>query len=212
MRQECYIRFRATVNSLTTNKLLGLLDDKYKNGYSKIHLLISSPGGSVKDGIDIYNFIKMLPIEINTYNFGSVDSIGVIIYCSGNKKLSVANARFLLHPVTGMIPQNTRIDEHLVRENLKSLEIDQNNIAKIIGITTQKDYKDVMDKIHARTTFSPEEAKDYNLVDEIIAEKIPTGKEIISINDIEQQQHFQQPIPINIPMNSTSMYDKNIML
>ncbi len=58
-----------------------LLNDLIKNevgdveGNTLMHLLLSSPGGSVFHGLSVYNFLKGAPFEVYTYNFGSVDII-----------------------------------------------------------------------------------------------------------------------------------------
>ena len=129
--KESYIRFMAPVIPETTDRLFKIIDNKIKEKYRKIHLLISSPGGSVFHGLSLYNFIKGSPIEIDTYNFGSVDSIGVVIFCAGKKRLCVPHARFLLHGVNMNFCGNVSLDEKGLDEKLKSLKIDQDNIAKV---------------------------------------------------------------------------------
>lgn len=84
---EAYIRLLAPVVPETTDRLFKIIDQKIGSGVKKIHLLISSPGGSVFHGLSIYNYLKGAPIEVDTYNFGSVDSIGVVIFCAGKKKI-----------------------------------------------------------------------------------------------------------------------------
>ena len=69
--KETYIRFMAPVHPLSTASLFQILDNKLKEKYERIHLMISSPGGSVFHGISIYNFLRGAPFEVYTYNFGS---------------------------------------------------------------------------------------------------------------------------------------------
>src|ERR1022692_3368419 len=97
--KETFIRFMAPVGPQTADQLFRIIDTKIKQKFEKINLLLSSPGGSVFHGLSLYNFLKGAPIEIDTYNFGSVDSIGVIIYCAGNKRFTVPHSRFLMHGV-----------------------------------------------------------------------------------------------------------------
>ena len=75
---EHYIRLLAPITPDTANALLQSIDNLLKMNVEKIHLLISSPGGDVSQGIAIHNYLKHLPIELSTYNIGIVDSIGVI--------------------------------------------------------------------------------------------------------------------------------------
>ena len=87
--KEAYIRFMAQVIPQTTNALFQIIDAKLKQKVERLHVMISSPGGSVFHGLSIHNFLKGAPIEVYTYNFASVDSIGVVIFCAGDRRFSV---------------------------------------------------------------------------------------------------------------------------
>jgi len=150
--KETYIRFMATVHQRSTASLLQILDNKLKDKYERIHLMISSPGGSVFHGISIYNFLKGAPFEVYTYNFGSVDSIGVVIFCAGNKRFSVPHARFLIHGVSANFVGNQSLDEKGLEERLKGLQIDYKNIARVIADTAQKPADKVQNDMNNRTT------------------------------------------------------------
>jgi len=206
MGNELYIRFRATVNSTTIRQLLECLDDRFRNACSLVHIMISTPGGSVKDGIDIYNYISALPMPVHTYNIGQVDSIGIMIFCAGERRFSVPHARFLLHPISMNVLINHRFDEHLLNEHLNSLRVDQSNIAKVVAHTSGKTEKAILEKIHKRVTLSPEEAKAENLLHEIKSRIIPEGAQIISIEDaFNVANSMQSPAQISITPTSRSM-------
>jgi ATP-dependent Clp endopeptidase proteolytic subunit ClpP len=204
--KEAYIRFMAAVTSQTSDRLMKLIDDKIHNGYEKIHLLISSPGGSVFHGLSLYNFLHGCPIEIDTYNFGSVDSIGVVLFCAGKQRYSVPNARFLIHGVSFTFQGSASFDEKMLDEQLKSLQIDQSNIAKVIAYTTNKKEEEIKMAMHNRTTLSPDEAKDYGLVTEIKNDLMPANAEFHAIGEFDQPtsmsmpQFSMQQIPMPMPM------------
>ena len=184
------IKFFAPVIDVTINALMNAVDQKMKQGITQFILLISSPGGSVIHGLSAYNYLKGLPVTITTHNLGSVDSIGVILFCSGSKRLSVPQARFLLHGVSASF-QNERLEEKQLEERLKGLKIDIENIAKVIAANTGRTVQDVTDAILERTTLNPEEAKAWGLVDEIKIELFEAGSEVISIQ-------YQQPQPAKL--------------
>ena len=81
------IRFFAPVIDATVNALMNAVDQKMKQGIKEFIILISSPGGSVIHGMIAYNYLKGLPASVTTHNFGSVDSIGIVLYCAGSKRL-----------------------------------------------------------------------------------------------------------------------------
>ena len=198
--KEAYIRFMAPVNPQTTDTLIRAIDERLKQGYTKLHLLVSSPGGSVFHGISLYNYLKGIPIDVATYNFGSVDSIGVVLFCAGKERFSVPNARFLIHGVTMQISGAISLDEKRIDEMLKSIRIDKSNIASIIAETTNKTPKSIFDIIDERKTLNPIEAKKFGLVTDIKTELIPKGAELYTINEIEpppQQLPIQQIMPLH---------------
>lgn len=94
-----YIKFFAPVMQESINALMQVVDKKLSQGARKMGLLISTPGGDVFQGLSAYNYLKGIPLEITTHNFGSADSIGVVLFCAGSRRLCVPHARFLLHGV-----------------------------------------------------------------------------------------------------------------
>jgi ATP-dependent Clp protease protease subunit len=182
------IKFFAPIIDVTINALMDAFDQKMREGKRDFILLVSCPGGSVFHGLSGYNYLKGLPADITTHNFGSVDSIGVILFCGGSKRLSVPQARFLLHGVTSNFQADLSLEEKQLEERLKSLRIDTENIAKVISATTGKSIEDVTQAMQDRTTLNPAEAKAWGLIHEIQVELFPSGAEVIPI-------HFQQLPP-----------------
>ena len=178
------IKFFAPVIDVTINALMNAIDQKMKQGITDFLVLISSPGGSVFHGLTAYNYLKGLPARITTHNFGSVESIGVILFCGGSKRLSVPQARFLIHGVTYNCAQRTNFEEKQLEEVMKGLKIDIENIAKVIAETTNKSAKEVTDAMLERTTLNPQQAQSWGLVNEIKSELFEVGSEVIPI-------HFQ---------------------
>ncbi len=180
---EFYVRFLAPVNPQSTGQLFQLVDHAIQSKVERFHLMISSPGGSVFHGLSIYNFLKGVPFETYTYNFGSVDSIGVIIFSAGARRYSVPHARFLIHGVQMQIQGNAAFDEKSLEDSLKSLRIDQENIARVISDTSHKTLQQVEADMHARTTLNPQQAKEYGLVHEIQSKLFPADAQFAVIGE-----------------------------
>ena len=192
--KETYVRFMAPVLPQTVDHLMRIVDQKLHQKYERFHLLLSSPGGSVFHGLSVYNFLKGAPIQVYTYNFGSVDSIGVVMYCAGSKRFCVPHARFLIHGVKMNFSGQASFDEFQIHEHLKGVQIDQKNIARVIADNTGKG-SDVIEKdMHDRKTLNPIEAIDYGLVHEIRSELFPIDAEFVSIGELINQG----PMPIQI--------------
>ena len=179
----------------TVNALMSAVDQKMKQGTQAFTILISSPGGSVIHGLSAYNYLKGLPVSITTHNFGSVDSIGIVLYCAGSRRLSVPQARFLFHGVNVQFRGEQNLDEKLLEERLKGLRIDVENIAKVIAANTGKSTKDIADAMIERTTLNPEEAQSWGLVHAIKSELFEAGSEVIAIQAQQRPvtQQLQKP-------------------
>lgn len=175
------IRFMAAVDDKSVGVLLTTVEAKFREGVRDFTVLISTPGGSVFHGLSAYNFLKGLPAKVATHNFGSVDSIGVVLFCAGSERRSVPQARFLLHGVSVGIQQGQRFKEKQLEETLKSLRIDLTNIARVVAASTGKEEKVVYDAMVERTTLDPEQAKSWGLVHSVQTELLSGGEELIAI-------------------------------
>ncbi len=182
MQGTLAIKFFAPVNEKSANALMNVLDQAINQGVKDITLLISTPGGSVFHGISIYNYLRGLPLDrLVTHNFGSVDSIGVVMYCAGRERYSSPQARFLLHGVTLNFQGSLSLEEPQLEEKLKGLKIDIENIAKVISENVEKDVNIVTETMIQRTTLNPEQAKEWGLVHKIQTELFPAGTQVVSI-------------------------------
>lgn len=176
--KEAYIRFMAPIDVDHATALLRILDMRMRQRVERIHLLMSSPGGSVFHGMSICNYLRGAPFEVFTYNFGSVDSVGVVVFCAGKRRFCVPHARFLLHGVQCQFTQPVSLDDRTLEERLKGLQIDQFNIARVIADTCGKSVEEVTASMTARTGLKPEEAREYGLVHEIKPDLVPADAEL----------------------------------
>ena len=186
--QPTVIKFFAPVVAATINPLMKAIDERMKQGKHNFILLVSSPGGSVFHGLSAYNYLKGVPAQIITHNFGSVDSVGVVLYCGGDVRLSVPQARFLLHGVSANFPKGASLEEKQLEERLKGLKIDVQNIAKVIAANSDKSVEEVLNAMLERTTLNPLEAEEWGLVHKIETELFPVGAEVVSIHQREPQR------------------------
>lgn len=175
------IKFFAPVNEQTIQKLMAAVDAKVAAGASELILLISTTGGSVFYGLSAYNYLKGLPLKLTTHNFGSVDSIGVPLFSSGDVRLCVPQARFLLHPVTMNFAAGGSFEELQLLEKIKSMRVDMDNYARVVAANTNRTLRQVLQAVRARTTLDPDDAKSWGLVHEIRQELFTPGAEVVSI-------------------------------
>jgi ATP-dependent Clp protease protease subunit len=134
-----------------------------------VHLYINSPGGSVSAGLAIYDTIQFLTCDVNTYCIGQAASMGAVLLCGGakGKRFALPNSNIMIHQVLGGAEGQASDVEIRVKYMLK-LKFRLNSIiAKHTGQSFE-----VVEKACDRDNFmSPEEAKAFGLVDEVVVSR-----------------------------------------
>jgi len=130
---------------ITLDSVIDMVSKSDKN--KPININIHSKGGSVYDGLAIYNYLKGLNQEINTSSIGLVASIASIIYLSGNKKTRKINSTdsFLIHLPSGMNFGNSSDFEKTAKE-LKDIEVKLSKIYANETNLTEEEALDLMKK------------------------------------------------------------------
>ena len=72
-----------------------------------LKIMISSVGGSVHYGITMYEFLRTLPIPVEMYNVGAVESIACIVFLGADRRFAVPGTHFKLHGFEWTFPQPT---------------------------------------------------------------------------------------------------------
>jgi ATP-dependent Clp protease protease subunit len=135
-----------------------------------ITLYINSPGGSVTAGMAIYDTMQLIKPEVKTFCVGLAASMGATLLAAGaaGKRYALPNCRVLIHqPMSqGIGGQATDIDIH-AREILRTRATLNGILARHTGQPLERVEKDT-DRDY---WMSPDEAKSYGLVDEVIQER-----------------------------------------
>ena len=66
-------------------------------GAEEITILLSSPGGSLEDGVSLHTYLTALPVKLTMHAIGFVKSIAVPVFMAAPTRYASDNARFLLH-------------------------------------------------------------------------------------------------------------------
>jgi ATP-dependent Clp protease protease subunit len=143
MPEAVVVKFYSPVSEASIGSLMKVVDQKLAAGVTQFTVLISTSGGSVFHGLTAYNYLKGIPAEVTTHNIGSVDSIGVALFCAGRMRLSVPQARFLMHPVSMNFREGASYEEPKLVELVKSLRVDMDNCASVVAANTKKTRRQV---------------------------------------------------------------------
>lgn len=155
------------VASLTIAQLIFLeAEDSQKD----IFLYINSPGGSVSAGLAIYDTMKYIKPEVATICVGMAASMGAILLAGGQsgKRTSLPNSRIMIHQpwVGGLQGQTTDIEIH-AKEMIKT----RDTLYGILSDHTGKSVEQITKDCDRDYFLSAEEAKTYNLIDNILEKR-----------------------------------------
>ncbi|MCZ0814385.1 ATP-dependent Clp protease proteolytic subunit [Roseovarius sp. EGI FJ00037] len=168
------ISFASQVDPKTAPALLAVAGNAVNAGHDEIHLLLSTPGGNVGEGIAVYNFLKALPVPVVTYNTGKVDSIGNVIYQAGTRRLCATTSSFMFHGV-GFAVEKAHFEMKQVRERLEMIKNDQAMISDIMVRHTDLSADDVENLFLEMAFLSAQEALNRRITDEIRDIRLPNG-------------------------------------
>lgn len=134
-----------------------------------IFVYINSPGGSVTDGMAIYDTMQYIKAPVNTICLGQAASMGAFLLAGGRpgKRMALPNARIMIHqPLGGARGQAT--DIHIQAQEILRIKKMLNNL---LAIHTKQPLE-VIERDTERDFFmSAVQAKDYGIIDKII---VPT--------------------------------------
>ena len=180
--RTAYVSFSAEVNPTTTEGMLRAAAELAQQSFEVVHLLLSTPGGSVMHGITIYNMLRAMPFKLVTHNVGAVNSIGNVILLAGEDRYACPNSTFMFHGVGFDVKAGARFEEKLLRERLEGINADQAQIASIIeqraGFTGPDEVKELF--LEAQTK-DPTYALAKGIIHDIRDVEIPSGAPIFQL-------------------------------
>jgi ATP-dependent Clp protease protease subunit len=166
--------------------LLGKVDDQSANlivaqmlflhaedPTADIHLYINSPGGSVTAGMSVYDVMRYISCDVQTYCIGFAASMGATLLTAGTKgkRNILPHAEVMIHQVLGGVGgQITDIKiqaDHLLRT--------KNTMNRILADATGQPIERIEKDTDRDNWLSAQQAKEYGLVDNIL-ERMPTQR------------------------------------
>ena len=134
-----------------------------------VQLYVNSPGGSAYAGLAIYDTMRFIKPDVATTCCGIAMSAGSLILTGGatGKRASLPNSRILIHqPSGGFQGQATDIQIHAK----EAVEL-RRRLEEIYAEHTGQTREQVSDDLERDRFFTPEQARDYGLVDRVVASR-----------------------------------------
>lgn len=172
----------------------GVSADQFQKDFSAleatcdlIKVRINSPGGSIFDGVAIYNLIAQSKKEVHTYIDGIAYSMAAIIALAGKKVFMARNATKLIHACSGVAIGNVRD----MKNTINMMEAIDTGLSETISEKTGLTVAEVQAKWmnYDDHTLTAQQALDAKLIDEIVSTR-PEANVPDNISDLTQEQLF----------------------
>ena len=155
------------VNEHTANLVVAqLLHLAYEDPKKDIKLYINSPGGSVYDGLAIYDTIQYIKPDVQTIGIGLQASMGAFLLSSGTKgkRVALPNSRIMIHQPSSGTQGKVTDQEITLRESVYLKQ----RLNEILSKNTGQDISKIEKDADRDYWMSAKEAKKYGLIDEVI--------------------------------------------
>ena len=131
-----------------------------------VFVYINSPGGMVSSGLAIYDTLRFIKPEVSTMCVGQAASMGAFLLAGGEKgkRFSLPHARIMIHQPLGGTQGQASDLEIYTHEILKTKKL----LNRILSENTGQDLKKIEKDTDRNFFMSPEEARKYGLIDDII--------------------------------------------
>ena len=152
-------------NAVVAQMLFLQMEDPKKD----ISLYINSPGGSVKDGMAIYDTMNFLQCDIVTYCVGQAASMATLLLSAGTKgkRYALPNSRVMMHQPTGGATGQTSDISIAAKEILRW----RAQMNELIANHTNKTADEIAADSDRDFYLTAKEAMDYGIVDKVIENK-----------------------------------------
>lgn len=134
-----------------------------------ITIYINSPGGSVVDGMAIYDTMNFIKPDVSTVCMGLAASMGAFLLSSGakGKRFALPNAEIMIHqPLGGARGQATDIEI-----SAKRIVEMKERLTRIIADNAGQDFEKVLKDCERDYWMMANEAKEYGIIDDVIVNK-----------------------------------------
>jgi ATP-dependent Clp protease protease subunit len=153
----------AIANVIIAQMLFLQMEDVNKD----INLYINTPGGVITAGLAIYDTMQFVKCEVATYCIGQASSMGALLLCAGakGKRFSLPNSRIMIHQPWGGVQGSA---EDISRQTTEILRL-REKVNEILVTHTGKSLEKVKEDTDRDYFMGAQEAKEYGIVDEVIA-------------------------------------------
>ncbi len=131
-----------------------------------INIYINSPGGVVSAGLAIYDTMRFLGLDINTYCLGQAASMAALLLSAGTKgkRFALPHSRIMLHQPLGGVG-GTSADIHIQAQEILELK---KILATILAENTGQTLEKILEDCERDFYMSSKSAAEYGVIDKVV--------------------------------------------
>lgn len=135
-----------------------------------ILLYINSPGGSISDGMAIFDAMEYIRCDVATICMGLAASMGAFLLACGapGKRIALPHSEIMIHQPLAQFPYRQATDLEIHTRHLVRLK---ETLNRILSERTGQDFKRIKQDVERDYFMTAEEAKEYGIVDEVISKR-----------------------------------------
>lgn len=161
----------AVDNAVACSVIAQLLYLESEDPDKDICLYINSPGGSVSDGLAIYDTMKYIKCDVSTICIGMAASMGAFLLSSGakGKRIALPNSEIMIHqPSLSNVYKGQASDVEIMTNQMMRIK---NKLNTILSENTEQPLDKVIADTERDYYLTAEEALDYGIIDKIISHR-----------------------------------------
>jgi len=169
------------INDQVANTVIAqLLFLRAEDPKKDVNVYINSPGGYITSGLAIYDTMRFMGFDINTYCLGQAASMAALLLAAGTKgkRFALPNSRIMIHQPAGGIG-GTSADIFLQAKEISELKrMCAHIFTDLSGLPMEKILQDSERDYY----MSPQQALEYGLIDKIASQpqKVPSETKLLS--------------------------------
>lgn len=133
-----------------------------------VTMYVNSPGGITSEGMSIYDMMQAVPCPIHTVCTGMAASMAALIFAVGDKRYMLPHSTVMVHEPFAPHAEGNIFDLQNRTDSMKRM---RENYCRILSERSGRPEDEIYAALHKETYFTPQEAIDFGLCDEIL-EKI----------------------------------------
>lgn len=177
--ETVYASFSGPIDQQSISRIFQNLAGATQGGVRVVHVLFQSTGGSINDGVALYNYLRTYSLELHFYNTGAVQSIAAVAWLGVAHRHVSQHGRFMLHHSSnpglpgGNAAKYQAIVDSLVADDARTTAI----------VKTHTHIPDERWALHATQdlSFNAQEAVDFDIAHDIREFEVPAGNQIFNI-------------------------------